>query len=89
MSVLVACVAAKPSLYHAPLVATAPIVTKTIVQPAPVVVPEIARVGDVISSIPTSVSAHSSSVVHSTGAVVTPGTFPNNSIYQLSLNETR
>lgn len=77
LSVLVACVAAKPGYLHsAPLVAApliaAPI-TKTIVQPPPVYVSEVAKVGAYVSHVPTSVSSQSSSVVHSHGAVVTPG----------------
>lgn len=35
-------------------------------------VPSIARVGSVVSHVPTSVSQQSSSVVHSTGSIVTP-----------------
>jgi len=73
LSALFALAAAKPGFLHAPLVA-AP-VTK-IVQPAPLLVSEPAHVGSVISSVPTGVSAHSSSVVHSTGAVVTPVVTP-------------
>jgi len=71
LTALFALAAAKPGFLHgaAPLIA-AP-VTK-IVQPAPLLVSEPAHVGSVVSHVPTSVSAHSSSVVHSTGAVVTP-----------------
>ncbi|XP_031619673.1 cuticle protein 12.5-like [Contarinia nasturtii] len=72
LSALFALAAAKPSGYlAAPTLIAAPAVTK-IVQPPPVVVHSSAQVGSVVSSIPTGVSSHSSSVVHSTGAVVTP-----------------
>lgn len=68
LSALVALAAAKPSLIGAPLIADPWAAQLT----APIAVPSIAKVGSVVSSIPTGVSAHSSSVVHSTGAVVTP-----------------
>lgn len=62
LSVLVAVVAAKPGLLHAPLVA-APAVT-SIVQPPPLLVKSTAHVGSVVSHVPTSISSQSSSVVH-------------------------
>jgi len=70
LTALFALAAAKPSYLHAPALIS-PAVTK-IVQPPPVVYSTPEHVGSVVSSIPTGVSAHSSSVVHSTGAVVTP-----------------
>lgn len=103
MSVFIALATAKPSYIHEPVIAAAPIVTKTIVQPAPLLVHSSMynmwihvekkfkninygidlnqmsiffysyideHVGSVLSSIPTGVSAHSSSVVHSTSPVV-------------------
>lgn len=74
LSALLAVAAAKPSLIGSPLALdpwahSAPLY-------APLAVPSVARVGSVVSSIPTGISAHSSSVIHSHGAVVTPVVTP-------------
>lgn len=75
--------AAAPSgLYASPWHAPAPILTTShIVKPATYglaeyQVPAIAKVGAVVSHVPSSVSHQSSSVVHSHGAIVTPVVTP-------------
>lgn len=65
---------AKTVVAPAPIYKAAPILKQEIVEIRPEVhhVPAVTKVGEIVEHVPTSVSHHSSSVVHNTAAVATP-----------------